>query len=117
VVGMKFGLLKFGLLFGCLIKKIKPCDFPPAYPPVPGGSQLVAGWVPKACVTSASNSNLFWFRHSSWGREFVNTRFCEALAQVESPLTSLSFLRAEKYLSLHAMNPLTGQEECVTMEQ
>ena len=31
-----------------------------------------------------------------------------ALAKAESPLISLSFLRAEKYLSLHAMNPLTG---------
>ena len=40
--------MKFCLLFGCLIKKIKPCDCPPANPPVSGGSQLVAGWVPKA---------------------------------------------------------------------
>ena len=40
--------MKFCLLFGCLIKKIKPCDCPPANPPVPGGSQLAAGWVPKA---------------------------------------------------------------------
>ena len=44
--------MKFGLLFGCLIKKIKPCDCPPASPPVPGGSQLVAGWVPKALRNS-----------------------------------------------------------------
>ena len=50
--------MKLCLLFGCLVKKIKPCDCTLANPPVvpaaealragTGGSQLAAGWVPKA---------------------------------------------------------------------
>ena len=32
------------------IKKIKLCDCLPAHLPVSGGSQLAAGWVPKALI-------------------------------------------------------------------
>ena len=50
--------MKFCLLFRCLIKKIKPCDCTPANPPVPAGSQLAAGWVPKALRNISDNTQI-----------------------------------------------------------